>query len=190
MRIGITGALAVAVVSALAGCSAPKGQYPIALAEALARLERADINGFRKARQCGFLIHFSAGRPDDHSIEWTVKSSGQKVARFTVSLSAVANGSQATIIVPKGADGAEIYDGRQHYSHPMLMQPLRPAVQELIDSAMDQRPYDWRRIPDPLNTDQLCGSELQNFEASGKPYELGDPEGMTHEAAVQAGLSQ
>ena len=72
-------------------------------------------------------------------------------ASFSVSLSQTGNGTQATIAVPKAADGGEIYNSKQHYSHPALMQPLRPAVQEMIDAAMEKRPFDWHRLPDPIN---------------------------------------
>ena len=191
MSMRIAGAF-LGIATAIAGCAdpAPKGRYPLAVAEALARLEKADIIGFRNARQCGILIHFSAWHRDKNTIGWIVTSSHQQVASFEVSLSAAENGTQATIIVPKGDNGAEIYDGEQTYSHPAMMQPLRPAVQELIDSAMDRRPYDWHLIDGTLNTDGLCSSELQNLQAGGATYKLGDPEGMTHEAAVRAGLSK
>ena len=191
MDIRISGAW-LGVLLAAAGCADPplEAQYPIALTEALARLEKADITGFRNARQCGILIHFSAWHRDRTSIGWIVTSRHQQVATFEVSLSAAGNGTNAAIVVPKAEDGGEMYDGNQHYSHPAMMQPLRPALRELIDAAMQQRPYDWRRIPDPLNTDGLCSSELQNLMAGGATYQLGDPEGMTHEDAVRAGLSR
>ncbi len=154
------------------------------------RLENADITGFRNARMCGMLIHFEPSFPDQQTITWTVKTSGEEVASFTVTMRPMASGTQTSISVPKSEGGSgEMYDGNQHYQNPAMMQPLRPAVQELIDAAVEQRPYDWHRIPDPLNTDALCGSERTNFEAGGATYVLGDPEGMPHEVASKAGLS-
>ena len=118
------------------------------------------------------------------------KSGGRQLS---VSLSQTENGTQATIVVPKAADGGEIYDGKQHYSHPALMQPLRPAVQEMIDAAMEKRPFDWHRLPDPLNigpNDTLtnCGMGQESLQR-GIPVELSDPEGVPHDVAVKLGLS-
>ena len=56
-------------------------------------------------------------------------------------------GSIVAIEVPIGPNGAEIYDGQQRYSHPALMQPVRPSVRELVDAAIEKRPYDWHRLP-------------------------------------------
>src|SRR5947207_7418722 len=123
MRIGIASAL-VCVALAVAGCNPSQKTYPVSVAEGLARLVKADVIGFRNARQCGLLIHFEKTLPDGNSITWRVRSKQQVVAGFSVSLSQTANGTQATIVVPKAAAGGEIYDGKQHYSHPALMQPL------------------------------------------------------------------
>jgi hypothetical protein len=123
-----------------------------------------------------------------------VQSKGHVLASFSVSLSQAGNGTQATIVVPKAADGGEIYDGKQHYSHPALLQPLRPAVQEMIDAAMEQRPFDWRRLPAPINvwpsaTMTNCGMGQQSLQR-GIPVELSDPEGVPHDVAVKLGLSR
>ena len=179
---------AITLAAALASCAAPPldDYYNITPAEAFTRLHHADIKGFRDARQCGMLIYFSTSEQPPHSILWTVTSSQIPVASFTLHLAPQGTGTRITIEVPKGPNGAEIYDGQQKYSHPALMQPLRPAVRELIDAAIARRPYDWHRIPDPLNTDGFCGSLRQNFEASGQPYSLNDPSGMTHDQAEEA----
>jgi hypothetical protein len=161
--------------------------YKVAPGEALGRLQRADITGFRDARQCGMLIYFSPSSSPD-SVTWDVTSSDVLVARFTLRVAPRDDGSVVTIEMPKGPNGAEIYDGKQTYTHPALMQPMRPALGELVDSAMTGRPYDWRRIRGELNTDGFCGSLRSNFEASGRPYELNDPSGMTHDQA-EAGRS-
>jgi hypothetical protein len=193
MRIGIASAF-VGVALAVAGCQPSQKTYPVSLAEGLARLDKADVIGFRNARQCGLLIHFEKMLPDGNSVTWRVRSKQQVVASFTVSLSQAGNGTQATIVVLKAADGGEIYDGKQHYSHPALMQPLRPAVRELIDAAMEKRPFDWHRLPDPLNvgpndTMTNCGMGQQSL-ARGIPVELSDPEGVPHDVAVKLGLSR
>jgi hypothetical protein len=193
MRIGIASAL-VGVALAVAGCNASQKTYPVSLAEGLARLDNADVIGFRNARQCGLLIHFKKLGPVDNAVTWQVQSKGRPLASFSVSLSQAGNGTQATIVVPKAADGGEIYDGKQHYSHPALMQPLRPAVQELIDAAMEKRPFDWHRLPDPINVgpnDSMtnCGMGQESLQR-GIPVELTDPEGVPHDVAVKLGLSR
>jgi hypothetical protein len=193
MRIGIASAL-VGVALAVAGCELSQKTYPVSLAEGLARLDKADVIGFRNARQCGLLIHFKKFGPVDNAVTWQVQSKGRPLASFSVSLSQAGNGTQATIVVPKAADGGEIYDGKQHYSHPALMQPLRPAVQELIDAAMENRPFDWHRLPDPINVgpnDSMtnCGMGQESLQR-GIPVELTDPEGVPHDVAVKLGLSR
>jgi hypothetical protein len=192
MRFGIASAL-VGVALAVAGCKPSQKTYPVSLAEGLARLDKADVIGFRNARQCGLLIHFKKSGPVDNSVTWQVQSKGHLVASFSVSLILTGNGTQATIVVPKAADGGEIYDGKQHYSHPALMQPLRPAVQELIDAAMEKRPFDWHRLPAPINvgpneTMTNCGMGQESLQR-GIPVELSDPEGVPHDVAVKLGLS-
>ena len=192
MRIGIAGAL-VGVALAVAGCKPSPKTYPVSLAEALARLDNADVIGFRNARQCGLLIHFEKLPPVGNLVTWQVRSKKQLVASFSVSLSQTDNGTQATIVVPKADDGGEIYDGKQHYSHPALMQPLRPAVQEMIDAAMEKRPFDWHRLPDPINvgpgeTMTNCGMGRESLQR-GIAVELTDPEGVPHDVAVKLGLS-
>jgi hypothetical protein len=192
MRIGVAGALA-GVALAVAGCEPSQKTYPVSLAEGLARLDNADVIGFRNARQCGLLIHFEKRMPGGNVVTWRVRSKNQVVASFSVSLSQAGNGTQATIIVPKAADGGEIYDGKQHYSHPALMQPLRPAVQEMIDAAMEKRRFDWHRLPDPINVgpnDSLtnCGMGRDSLQR-GIAVELTDPEGVPHDVAIKLGLS-
>jgi hypothetical protein len=192
MRIGIASAL-VGVALAVGGCNASQKTYPVSLTEGLARLDKADVIGFRNARQCGLLIHIEKRLPVDNAVTWQVRSKNQLVASFSVSLSQTGSGIQATIDVPKAADGGEIYDGKQHYSHPALMQPLRPAVRELIDAAMEKRPFDWHRLPDPLNigpNDSMtnCGMGQESLQR-GIPVELSDPEGVPHDLAVKLGLT-
>jgi hypothetical protein len=161
-------------------------RYKVAPGEAYARLLRADIVGFRDARQCGMLIYFSTRETAPGAVTWDVTSSDVLVARFTLRVVPGGDGSVVAIELPKGPNGAEIYDGNQRYAHPALMQPMRPALRELVDSAMAARPYDWRRIQGTLNTDGLCSSLRDNFEASGRPYDLNDPSGMTHDDAEAA----
>ena len=172
----------------LAGCSSstPEGYYNVAPQEALARLRQADIIGFRDARQCGMLISFRQLEDASGIISWDVSSSDVPVAGFSLKVTPSGQGSVIAIGVLTGPNGAEVYDGEQHYTHPALMQPLRPSLRELVDAAIEKRPYDWHRLPQPLNTDELCGSERQNLEAGGAVYSIDDPQGMPHADAEAA----
>jgi hypothetical protein len=189
MRIGMASAL-VGVALATAGCNPSVKTYPVSLTEGFARLDKADVIGFRNARQCGLLIHFKKSGPVDNTLTWEVQNRGRTLASFSVSLGQAGNGTQATVAVPKAADGGEIYDGKQHYSHPALMQPLRPAVREMIDAAMEQRPFDWHRLPNPINVgpaDSLTNCSMgQQTLQRGVPVELSDPEGVPHDVVVQS----
>jgi hypothetical protein len=181
-----------ALLLTIAGCNSNDEGYKLSLSEAMSRLDNADVTGFRNARECGLLIHFSSFHLDDHSINYTVRTSGREVASFTVSLAETDGAARATILVPSEKDGGEIYDGTQHYSHPALMQPLRPAIRELVNAAMEQRRFDWRKIPEPLQTgpnDSLtnCGMGRDSL-MRGAPVSLDDPEGMPHDEAVKYGL--
>jgi len=176
-----------AATALLVGCDPkPDGYYDVSAQEALARLRQADIIGFRDARQCGMPITFRQHEIAPGAISWDVSSSDVPVAAFSLKVAPSGQGSTIAIKVPAGPNGAEIYDGHQHYSHPALMQPLRPSLRELVDAAIAKRPYDWHRLPEPLNTDDLCGSERQNLEAGGAVYAVDDPEGMTHADAEAA----
>lgn len=180
--------MAMLAALALSGCKAappPADYYEVPPATAYERLRHADIMGFRDARQCGMLIHLNAIEDSPRAITWTVSSSNVRLLYFTVRVSPKGQGSLITIDVPKAANGGEFYDAEQDYKHPAVMQPLRPAVRELIDAAIANRPYDWHRIPDPLSTGALCDSLRDNFEASGNPYYLDDPSGMSHEVAEE-----
>jgi hypothetical protein len=192
MRFAAGRILAAASVLALAACQGHPNElrYKLAPSEVLNRLQHADITGFRDARQCGMLIYFSTRETGPDHVTWDVRSSDVLVAQFTLRVAAQDDGSVVTIELPKAPNGAEIYDGTQKYTHPALMQPMRPALRELVESAMAGRPFDWHRIPqEQLNTDGFCGSLRDNFEASGRPYLMGDPSGMTHDDAEAARAS-
>lgn len=188
MRTWLWGSLVVAFL-ALVGCSegADEPYYDIAPDDAFARLIKADITGFRDARQCGMLIYFEPKVYDaTRTIIWEVTSGETTVARFGLHVIAKGNGSVIEMQIPKAPDGKEIYDGTQKYSHPAFLQPLRPTLRELVDAAMEQRPYDWHRLPEMAVDYTICASMRQNFIASGQPYKIDDPSGMTHEQAEDA----
>ena len=171
-------AISTAILSLLAACGSEPGVYDIPLPEALGRLEQADTDGFRAARQCGILIHLSASGPRDNAITWRVTSSGSEVLRFTVRLTAEGDGTRAAIEVPEDPKGGEMYDGRKTYPRPAVNQPLRPAIQELVDAAMERRPYDVMRLPEPRNTDRVCGIQRAGLESGSFRFGVDDKPGM------------
>lgn len=170
----------------MAGCSeSPRhwGHYDIPFDEARARLMKADITGFRNARQCGFLIHFALNTPNPQTVGWRVTSSGKTVASFFVKLTPANNGVDASFDIPAAPGGGEIYDGNQSYNYPMFQQPMRPALQELVDAAMEQRDFNWEHIPSQyLNTGpNETLSNCFNSKASlkrGHPWSMSDPPGI------------
>ncbi|KPL68961.1 hypothetical protein SZ64_13140 [Erythrobacter sp. SG61-1L] len=177
------------MASMLAGCGgAEPGVYAVPLAEALQRLKKADVDGFRSARQCGILIHFAADSPKDDAITWRVSSSGREVLRFTVRLTAEGEGTRAQIEVPAEAKGGEMYDGSQFYPRPAVHQPLRPAVQELIDAAMEKRPYDVMRIPDGQRSsanDGPCKVQRAGLESGSARFGIDDKPGYDSRRSQQ-----
>ena len=159
----------------VAACGSDPGVYDLPLPEAIARLERADIDAFRMARQCGILIHFKASKPRDGAITWHVTSSGTEVLSFTVRLTAEGDGTRAAIEVPADPKGGEMYSGKQFYPRPAVKQPLRPAIQELIDSAMDQRKFN----PQDLgNSDSVCNVQRAGLESGSFRFGVDDAPGM------------
>ena len=175
-----TFACAALMAAALTGCGGEQrqpGVYALPPQEAFARLEEADIEGFRARRQCGILIHFTRSADAD-SITWRVTSSGRPVARFTVRLAPEGQGTRTTIEVPEAPEGGEIYDGNKQLPRPALQQPLRPAVQELIDAAMEQRAFDVMRMPEPRNMDGVCSLQKGGLQ-HGRPFAVDDFAGST-----------
>jgi hypothetical protein len=167
----------------------PTTVFPVSVAEALSRLDKADVLGFRRARQCGLLIHFGNYEEDDRSMTFVVRSSNREVARFNVSLTPTAKGTATAIRIPPSSNGGEMYDGTQDYAHPALIQPLRPAVQELIEAAMAQRPFDNERLPEPhamwpKESNDNCNLG-QQYLARGEPVSFDDPPGISRSDAFR-----
>jgi hypothetical protein len=167
------------------GCT-PKpdvGTYPFAQAEAFARLEKADVKGFISARRCGVRLTLDADKNDPVSIKWDIYGGSEDVGSFTVKLVAVdAMSTKSLIEVSADPKGGEIFDGTKQYDAPAMQQPLRSAVQELIDAAMETRPFDPAKIADPHELDSNCtlqrkkaGSQLAATSSGGNAWGFGDP---------------
>lgn len=181
-RIMIT----LAALGACAKSAEPAQRFDIQPGEAFARLRSADMTGFRNGSTCGMLVQFTPHEQADNAIRWTVTSGGMRVAEFAVRLVPTGSGTEARIEVGKGPDGKEMYDGHYDYSHPALIQPIRPNIEELVRSAMEKRSFDVHRVPDPAQPDQVCISLGINFEASGEGYRIDDPAHMTPSQARES----
>ena len=133
---------------ALTGCkSEPQvKEYPFGVAEAVQRLDNSDSAGFRYARHCGVLFSFGSVKSDDHMVTWTARADRKVVLTFNVVVAESPKGVTLKLSVPLERNGREIYDGTQNYNHPILRQPIRPAIAELIESAMEKRKFDNERV--------------------------------------------
>jgi hypothetical protein len=179
-------AVLVCGAAALSGCKDQVKEYPFSVAEAVQRLDHADNAGFRYHRHCGVLFKVGSKKTDDHSVTWTARASNKDVLSFTVSVSPSRNGVTTTISVPLAQNGREMYDGTQNYNHPVLRQPIRPAIVELIDAAMDKRSFDNERIPetdrygDRSPSGAACSEDSQILD-QGFAAEYDDPPGPSIE---------
>jgi len=171
MRSTIAAGLACLV---LAGCSRAPLTYGISPEEAYARLEKADIAGFRLARQCGILIYLTSQRTPGKAIRWIVTSSGQTVASFQVRLLPEDDGTRAVIEIPADPRGGEIYDGVKEYPRPALNQPLRPAIEELVNAAMEGRHF---RTDGLDNSDRVCSIQRSGLESGAFRFSVDDDPG-------------
>jgi hypothetical protein len=175
---------------ALTGCkSEPQvKEYPFGVAEAVRRLDKSDSAGFRYARHCGVLFNFGSNKSDDHTVTWTARANRKDVLTFSVVVVESPKGVTLKLNMPLERNGHEMYDGTQKYNHPILRQPIRPAIAELIESAMEKRSFDNERVEEearyldrsPSGSD--CSMEAQ-FLAQGFPTDYDDPPGISMETA-------
>ncbi len=176
----------------LAGCGGlPQGTYAVPVEVAYQRLIAGDMVDFRDGRQCGILIHFTAYKELNKQVRWVVTSSGSQVAEFTARLVPVdAATTRIEIDIPAAPDGGEIYDGSKFYPRPALIQPLRPAVEELVAARIEQRKFDPFRIRKDDGTgaksDQngVCLVQRAGLESGHYVWGVNDRPGMdAHESA-------
>lgn len=170
-------AMAAGIVFGLGGCASPPPSvgYELPVQEVYKRLLKADMNGFRMARQCGILIHFELQAVTDKEIGWRVTSSGREMLWFKIKLIPEGpNRTRTEVEVAPDPKGGEKYDGDYFYMHPAIHQPLRPAVKELVDSAIEGRSFDVWKIPPPINTnDNVCSVQRGSLE-QGRPFHVDD----------------
>ena len=156
----ITGITLCALLAACGGGGA--GQvYPLAPDEAASRLHNLDDTGFIEARRCAVPIALSAQTLDPATIKWSISADGTEAAAFSLKIEPADNGATRVIIaLPKDPAGGEIYDGNQHYEHPVVQQPLRPALEELVAAALEGRKFDPTKVKGG-NADDVCALQRQ-----------------------------
>ena len=157
---------AIALSALLSGCGGGAGQvYPLAPDEAASRLHNLDDAGFIEARRCAVPIALSAQSLDAATIKWSITADGAETAAFSLKVEPADNGASRVIIaLPKDPAGGEIYDGSQHYDHPLVQQPLRPALEELIAAALEGRKFDPARVKGDT-ADEVCTLQRQTSGA-------------------------
>ncbi len=168
----------------LAGCGGtPTPQpaatvYPLSMTDAVARLGKADTASFIRAERCALPIDITSAREGSDAVRWQVTSSFFTIASFTVRVQAQgATGTTAAIEVPTDPAGGEMYDGGKRYDHQGLRQPLRPAIQELLDAALTSRAFDPSHIA--AASDAFCpGGAATPAPATPAPGGNGQP-GLT-----------
>jgi hypothetical protein len=173
---------------ALTGCkSEPQvKEYPFGVAEAVRRLDNSDNGGFRYARHCGVLFTLGSHKADDHTVIWTARANRKDVLTFNVAVAETPKGVTLKLSVPLEPNGREKYDGTQNYNHPILRQPIRPAIAELIESAMEKRSFDNERVEkevrylDRSPSGQACSEDAQIL-AQGFAADYDDPRGPSIE---------
>jgi hypothetical protein len=169
---------AILLVAALASsCGRGPGVYDLSVHDAYARLAENKLEDFSFAQQCGILIHLEPEGLQDQSVTWHVYSSGQEMLSFTARLTP--QGEKRTkvdIDVSKDSNGGEAYSGDDTYVRPALRQPLRPALAEAIDAALEGRKFDAERVPKPDQADTVCNVQRNGLEA-GHRFSVDDEPG-------------
>jgi hypothetical protein len=173
----------LAALGALQGCTKkepprPVGVYAVPFDVARERVKEADLHGFTLARRCGLsvtLLRFDSG---EGRIGWHVVNEVTTVFDIVVSFEALnPQTTKTAITISPDPKGGEAYDGKQFYPRPVLMQPVRPAVQELLDAAFEQRAFDvWHNGGLP-RTDQVCSVQRGGAEAGVAKFHLDDKPG-------------
>ena len=145
------------VSAALPGCAqnhAP-GVYGMTQQDVWTRLQSADLGAFTEARGCGLPLDIAVEAHAPQSLRWIIRSGGSELASFTVRLDAVSPGeTRAVIDLPYDPDRTDTITTRS--GAPALRQPLQGAVVELVDAAIDDRPYDASRTSDTRNPAAAC----------------------------------
>jgi hypothetical protein len=153
----------------LGACSNQTGVYKLSKQEAFARLRNADTMAFRRAWQCGILIHFEPTEEGDDALTWRVVSDGETMLSFTVRLvDEGSNRTRAVIELPPDPRGGEYYDGTHDFPRPALNQPIRPGIQQLVDAALNQTEFKVNQ----MSFDRTCEVQRGGLEGGSPPFKV------------------
>jgi hypothetical protein len=162
----------------------PPGQYKIGLHDAYERLASADFDDFKLERQCGIRIQIASEGVPDSSVTWRVTSSGRRMLSFTATLTPVDyKTTKVEIFIPRDAHDREAYDGTQQYPRPAVNQPVRPAIEEKIDSLLAGGPYDAKRMAAEYSGDSICTLQ-RNGREIGLCFTVNDKPGTSANEAM------
>jgi len=157
----------------------PPGQYRLGLHDAYERLANADFDDFESERHCGIRIHIASQGVPESTVTWQVTSSGRRMLSFTATLTPVDDKTtKVEISISSGANGREAYDGTQQYARPAVNQPVRPAIEEKIDSLLAGRAYDAKRMAEEYSSDSICTLQRDGREI-GLCFSVNDKPGMS-----------
>jgi hypothetical protein len=162
----------------------PPGQYRLGLHDAYERLANGDFDDFKLERQCGIRIHIARQGEPERTVTWQVTSSGRRMLSFTATLTPVDDQTtKVEVSISRDANGREAYDGTQQYPRPAVNQPVRPAIEEEIDSLLAGRPYDAKRVAAEYSSDSICTLQRDGREI-GLCFTVNDKPGMSANEAM------
>ncbi|MDE2302638.1 MAG: hypothetical protein KGK11_08780 [Sphingomonadales bacterium] len=166
----IRGCSVLLAVALLAGCTtAPDDDlFQLPLGDAFMRLQMADLAGFKAVESCGAPLSIATDPIAPDRIRWRLASGISDVATVTVQLTA--EGDDATrvaIDIPPTAQQQPFVVRGIALPRPVVQQPLRPAVQELVAAALQQRPFDPSHLPQ--GGDDACAQQRASSADASPP---------------------
>ncbi|GAA4012755.1 hypothetical protein GCM10022280_08460 [Sphingomonas swuensis] len=160
--------MAVVLACGIAGCATPEANvYDLPIAEASKRLLAADLTEFKYQRQCGVLLAITPGG-GGNAVTWWVSTDGMDVFYFTARLTEVGPGkTKVDVEVSKDSNGKESYSGTTELVRPLFLQPLRPAITELVDATLEQRKHDYSFLnkTDVKENNGVCNVQRGSMES-------------------------
>lgn len=187
------GLMMIAAVS-MSACSRVPGRYELPADQIYARLANNELNDFKLARQCGLLLYVHPDGVPNRSVTWTVTTGNVDVAKFGVVLTPISSSeTQVDIQIEPLPNGHLPYDGTQVEYRPAFRQPLQPAIEEAIASAIEQRAFDPSRFDqheyvssaqdsaelnkhkqDVVNANAACLVQRGSLEIGNQPFSIHD----------------
>lgn len=153
----------------LCACAEEPGVYDLSKPEAFARLRKEDTAAFRRAWQCGILIHFVPTEVGQNAMTWQVVSDGERMLSFTVRLVELgAHRTKAVIELPPDPRGGEYYDGKHDFPRPALNQPIRPGIEQMVDAALTQTELKAKMT----GHDRTCDVQRTGVEGGMPPFKV------------------